>query len=96
LPWQDLLLSAIPVRVGDNIIVEIEADDSPQKLREVIFDEASEHASDSAAQVMELDSVLKTPLAVELPAGVYNMRISGQWEAGDQAYKFRMKVEDLE
>ena len=95
-PWQDLVLSAIPVTVGDSIIVEIETDDRPQTLRVAIFDEASQHASDTAAQVMELDPVLKTPLAVDLPAGVYNMRVSGHWEAGDQAYKFRMKVEDLE
>ena len=32
-PWQDLDLSAIPVTAGDSIIVEIEADDRPQKLQ---------------------------------------------------------------
>ncbi len=92
-PWQDFGLSAIPLTVGDSIIVEIEADDRPQKLRAAIFAEASEHASDTAAQVVELDQRLKAPLAVDLPAGVYNMRITGQWGGGDQAYKFRIKVE---
>ncbi len=92
-PWEDLDLSAIPVTVGDSIIVEIEADGRPQKLRAAIFAEASEHASDTAAQVVELDPGLKAPLAVDLPAGVYNMRITGQWEVGSQAYKFRIKVE---
>ena len=92
-PWQDLGISAIPVTVGDSIIVEIEADDRPQKLRAAIFDEAAEHASDTAAQVIELAPGIKAPLAVDLPAGVYNMRISGQWEAGAQAYKFRLKVD---
>ena len=91
-PWQDLDLSAMTVTAGASIIVEIEADDSPQKLRVAIFAEASEHASDAAVQVVELDPGLKTPLAVDLPAGVYNMRITGQWRVGDQAYKFRLDV----
>ena len=91
-PWRDLDLSAIHVTAGDSIIVEIEADDRPQELRAAIFAEASEHASDTAAQVVELDPGLRAPLAVDLPAGVYNMRITGQWRVGDQAYKFRMKV----
>ena len=92
-PWQDLDLSAILVTAGDSIIVEIEADDRPQNLRAAIFAEASEHASDAAVQVVELDPGLKALLAVDLPAGVYNMRITGQWEAGEQAYIFRLKVE---
>ena len=94
-PWRDLDLSAIHVTAGDSIIVEIEADDRPQELRAAIFAEASEHASDTAAQVVELDPGLRAPLAVDLPAGVYNMRITGQClplRVGDQAYKFRMKV----
>ncbi len=91
-PWQDLDLSAMPVTAGDSIIVEIEADDRPQKLRAAIFAEASEHASDTALQVIELDPGLKARLAVDLPAGVYNIRITGQWEVGDQAYKFKMVV----
>ncbi len=92
-PWQDLDLSAMPVTAGDKIIVEIEADDRPQKLQAAFFAEASERASDAAVQVVEFDPGLKALLAVDLPAGVYNMRITGQWEAGDQAYKFRLKVE---
>ena len=92
-PWQDLELSAIAVTAGDSIIVEIEADDRPQKLQAAIFAEASEHASDTAMQIVELDPGLEAPLAVNLPAGVYNMRITGHWGVGDQAYKFRMKVE---
>ena len=91
--WRDLDLSAIPVTAGDSIIVEIEADNKPQKLRAAIFAEASEHASDTAVQVVELDPGLKAPLAVDLTAGVYNVRITGQWGVGDQAYKFRLKVE---
>ena len=78
---------------GDSIIVEVEADDRPQKLRAAIFAEASEHASDTAVQVVELNPALKTPLPVDLPVGMYNMRIAGQWAVGDQAYKFRIKVE---
>ena len=61
-PWEDFDVSAIPVTVGDGIIVEIEADDRPQKLRVAIF-APSEHASDTAAQVVELDPGLKAPLA---------------------------------
>ncbi len=78
-PWQDLDLFALPVTAGDSIIVEIEADDRPEKLLAAIFAEASEHASDTAVQVLDLDLGLKAPLAVDLPAGVYNMRITGQW-----------------
>ena len=92
-PWRDLDLSTMPVTAGDSIIVEIEADDRPQKLQARIFAEASERASDTAVQVVELDPGLIAPLVVELPAGVYNMRITGQWGVGDQAYKFRMNVE---
>ena len=92
-PWQDLDLSTMPVTAGDSIIVEIEADDRPQKLRAAVFSEPSEYASDGAVQVVELDPGLKARLAVDLPSGVYNMRITGQWEVGDQAYKFRLKVE---
>ena len=92
-PWQILDLSAVPVTAGDSIIVDIEADDRPEKLRAAIYAEASEHASDTAVQVVELAPGLKAPLAFDLPAGVYNMRITGQWEVGDQAYKFRLKVE---
>ena len=73
-------------------MVEIEADDSPQKLRAAIFAEASEHASDTALQILELIPGLKALLAAELPAGVYNMRITGQWVVGDLAYKFRLNV----
>ena len=62
-PWQNLDLSAMPVPAGDSIIIEIEADDRPQKLRAAIFAEASEHASDTAAQVVDLDPGLKAPLA---------------------------------
>ena len=92
-PWRDLDLPVISVTVGDSIMVEIEADDRPQKLQAAIFEEASEHASDTAMQVAELDPGLKAPLAVDVPAGVYNMRITGHWGVGDQAYKFRLKVE---
>ena len=92
-PWQNLDLSAVPVTAGDSIIVDIEADDRPEKLRAAIYAEASEHASDTAVQVVELAPGLKAPLAVDLPAGIYNMRITGQWGVGDQAYKFRLKVE---
>ena len=92
-PWQDLDLSAIAVTAGDSIIVEIEADNRPQKLLAAIFAEASEHASDTAMQIVELDPELEAPLAVDFAPGVYNMRITGFWGVGDQAYKFRMKVE---
>ena len=92
-PWQDLDLSAIPVTVGERIIVEIEADDRPQKLQAAIFEEASDFAGDPPVQTVELDPGLNAPLAVDLPTGVYNMRITGQWEVGSQAYKFRMTVE---
>ena len=91
-PWQDLDLSAMPVKAEDSIIVEIEADERPQELQAAIFVEASEHASGAAVQIIELDPGLNTPLAVDLPAGVYNVRITGQWDDGDIAYKFKLMV----
>ena len=92
-PWQDMDVPAIPVTAGDSINVVIEADERPQKLRVAIFGEASKHASDAAMRVVELDPGLEAPLAVDLPASVYNLRITGQWGVGDQSYKFRLKVE---
>ena len=93
LPWRAFDLSAVHVAAGDSIIVEIEGDDRPQKLRAAIFAEASQHASDTAVLVVELDPGFTAQLVVDVPAGVYNMRITGQWEVGDQAYKFQMKVD---
>ena len=84
-PWQDFDLSPTTVIAGDSIIVEIEADNRLQKLQAEIFAEASAHASDTAVQVVRLDPRLKAPRVVDLPAGIYNMRITGQWRVGDQA-----------
>ena len=92
-PWQERDVPAIPGTAGDSINVVIEADERPQKLRVAIFGDASKHASDAAMRVVELDPGLEAPLAVDLPASVYNLRITGQWEVGEQSYKFRLKVE---
>ena len=82
-PWQDLGLFAMPVKAGDSIIVEIEADERPQKLQAAIFVEAS----DTAVQIVELDPGLKAPLSVDLPAGVSNIRMTGVWGVVDHASK---------
>ena len=62
-PWRAFALSAVHVAAGESIIVEIEGDDRPQKLRAAIFDEASEHASDTAVLVVELEPGFIAPLA---------------------------------
>ena len=78
--------------MGDSIIVEIDADDQPNRLQVAIFDNASKTASAAATQVIKLETGLTTPFAVDLPAGTYYIRISGQWNDGDIAYKFKMMV----
>ena len=84
--------TAVPVAMGDRIIVEIDADDQPKDLQVAIFDNASDTASDPPTQVIKLESGLTAPFAVDLPAGTYYIRVSGQWDDGDIAYKFKMVV----
>jgi len=92
-PWEVLdTVIPVPVAAGDSIIVEIEADDRPQRLLASIFEETSQHASDAAVQVIELEPNLTASLTIDLPVGVYNIRITGLWAVGDQAYKFKMEV----
>ena len=78
--------------MGDRIIVEIDADDQPKGLQVAIFDNASKTASAAAAQVIKLETGFRAPFAVDVPAGTYYIRISGQWADGDIAYKFKMMV----
>jgi len=93
LPWEVLdTATAVPVSMGDSIIVEIDADDQPKGLRVAIFDNASKAASAAAAQVIKLETGFTAPFAVEVPAGTYYIRISGQWDDGDIVYKFKMVV----
>ena len=84
--------SAVAVAMGDRIIVEIDADDKPKGLQVAIFDNASDTASDPPTQVIKLESGLTAPFAVDLPAGTYYIRVSGQWDDGDIAYKFKLMV----
>ena len=84
--------SAVLVAMGDRITVEIDADDQPKGLQVAIFDNASDTASDPPTQVIKLESGLTAPFAVDLPAGTYYIRVSGQWDDGDIAYKFKMVV----
>ncbi len=93
LPWEVLGTgTAVPVAMGDSIIVEIDADDRPKGLQAAIFDNASKTASAVATQVIKLETGLTAPFAVDLPAGTYYIRISGQRDDGDIAYKFKMMV----
>ena len=84
--------TAVPVPMGDSIIVEIDADDQPNSLQVAIFDNASKAHSDPPAQVIKLAPGFSAPFAVDLPAGTYYIRVSGQWDDGDIAYKFKMVV----
>ncbi len=94
LPWEVLdTATAVPVAMGDGIIFEIDADDQPKSLQAAIFDNASKTASPAVAtQVIKLETGLTAPFAVDLPAGTYYIRISGQWNDGDIAYKFKMVI----
>jgi len=42
--------------------------------------------------VIELETGFTTPFAVDVPAGTYYLRISGQWDDGNISYKFKMVV----
>ena len=78
--------------MGDSIIVEIDADHQPKGLQVAIYDNVSRAPSDPPAQVIKLETSFTAPFAVDLAAGTYYLRISGQWDDGDIAYKFKMVV----
>ena len=61
-------------------------------LRWTIDDNASRAHSDPPAQVIELETGFTTPFSVDVPAGTYYLRISGQWDDGNISYKFKMVV----
>ena len=84
--------TAVPVPMGGSIIVEIEADDQPKGLQVAIYDNASRANSDPPAQVIKLETDFAAPFAVDVPAGTYYLRISGQWDEGGVSYKFKMVV----
>lgn len=93
LPWEILdTATAVSVAIGDSIIVEIEAEDQPKGLQVAIYDNVSNTASASAAQIIKLETGFAAPFAVGMPAGTYYIRISGQWDDGDIAYKFKIMV----
>ena len=83
---------AVTVLLGDSIIIEIDADDQPKDLQVAIYDNDSKAASDPPAQVIKLETGFTVPFPVDVPAGTYYIRISGQWDDGDIAYKFKMLV----
>jgi hypothetical protein len=84
--------TAVPVPMGDSIIVEIDADDQPKGLQVAIYDKGSRANSDPPAQVIKLETGFVVPFAVDVPAGTYYLRISGRWDDGEVAYKFKMVV----
>ena len=84
--------TALAVAMGESIIVDIAADDQPSGLQVAIFDNAANSASAAAAQVIKLETGFATPFGVDVPAGTYYLRISGQWDDGEVAYKFKMVV----
>ena len=78
--------------MGDSIIVEIDADHQPKGLQVAIYDNVSRAPSDPPAQVIELETGFTAPFGVDVPAGTYYIRISGQWDDGNISYKFKMVV----
>ncbi len=84
--------TAVPVPMGDSIIVEIDADDQPKGLQVAIYDNASRANSEPPAQVIKLETGFKAPFAVDVPPGTYYLRVSGQWDEGGVSYKFKMLV----
>ena len=74
--------TAVPVPMGDSIMVEIDADDQPKGLQVAIYDNASRAYNDPPAQVLKLETGFTAPFGVDVPAGTYYLRISGQWDEG--------------
>jgi len=64
----------------------------PEDETVAIYDNASKAPSDPPAQVIKLETGFTAPFAVDVPAGIYYLRISGQWDDGDISYKFKMVV----
>jgi hypothetical protein len=85
--WE-ALGSAIPVDARDRVTIEIEADQPPQGLLASFF----EIDSDTGVLFTPLGPGLKAPLTVDLPSGVYNISVFGQWAAGQMLYEFRIEV----
>ena len=73
-------------------MVEIDANDQPKGLQVAIYDNASRAYNDPPAQVLKLETGFTAPFAVDVPAGTYYLRISGQWDEGGVSYKFKMVV----
>ncbi len=78
--------------MGDSIVVEIDADDRPKGLQVAFYDNASRTASAAATQIIKVETGITATFAVAVPAGMYYIRISGQWDDGDIAYKFKLMV----
>ena len=84
--------TAVPVAMGDRIIVEIDADDQPKGLQVAIYGNDSQANSDPPERVIKLETGFTETFGIDVPAGIYYIRISGQWDDGDIAYKFKMTV----
>jgi hypothetical protein len=86
--WE-ALTTTLPVDPLAGATIEIEAGEPPDTLNASFF----EVDSDASAGSVELEPGLEASLPVNLPAGVYNVRVSGFWDGdGDIAYEFRIEV----
>ena len=81
--------TAVPVPMGDSIIVEIDADDQPKGLQVAVYDNASWAHSDPLVQVFKLETGFTTPFAVDVPASNYYPPISGPWDDGNICYNLK-------
>ena len=80
--------AALPVGARDSVTIEIEAEDPPQELFASFF----EVDSDSGIRFAPLWLGPKAALPVDLPSGVYNISVFGQWQVGQMLYEFRIEV----
>ena len=87
--WEALEAS-IPVDAGDTVTIEIEAEEPPEALSAGFF----EIDSDAGIDFPALGRGSEISFAVDVPSGVYNVQVSGQWAVGQMAYEFRLKVND--
>ena len=88
----DAFDGALSVSTGDSVTIGIDAQEPPRQLS-VAFYELND-----GPQVMLAEPVpgLETAVEVDLPVGVYNVRVFGLWADGDVAYEFRIQVDGRE
>jgi len=78
----------IPVAVGESLIVNINAHEKPLVLTAFIVGRSESFPSRS----ITFEPSLVSSFVADLPIGLYNLYVSGQWLEGDVYYAFKIEV----